>query len=295
MEKRVLSIQSHVVSGYVGNKCAAFALQVLGYDVDIINSVQFSNHGGYKVVKGSRLSGDELAELIDGLSQNGLDTYSHVLTGFVGNVSCLAEIVNVVRNFKKKYPDLIYVCDPVLGDNDTLYLPQEFVPIYRDMIIPLADIILPNKYELQWLINNEVHNLSELLEGCDKLHNKGCRTVVVTSAEFTDGLLSIVASHKTGDNMKRVVIEVKKQPCYVTGTGDLFSALFLAWMDKFGNDIVLSLETTVNSIYAVISKTWHHSSDQLAHSPEKKLELKLIQCKNEIEQPSNRVYKARLL
>lgn len=73
----------------------------------------------------------------------------------------------------------------------------------------------------------------------------------------------IYATFLIGDNMKRVVIEVKKQPCYVTGTGDLFSALFLAWMDKFGNDIVLSLETTVNSIYAVISKTWHHSSGKI--------------------------------
>jgi pyridoxine kinase len=78
---RVLSIQSHTVQGYVGNKSAVFPLQLLGFDVDPINSVQFSNHTGYPTFRGQVLNGSQLWDLIEGLAENDLLHYTHLLTG----------------------------------------------------------------------------------------------------------------------------------------------------------------------------------------------------------------------
>jgi pyridoxine kinase len=129
---RVLSIQSHVVQGYVGNKSAVFPLQQLGMEVDIINSVHFSNHTGYPSFGGKhlRLTGDDVLDLLDGLEQNDLlrDKYTHLLTGYIGSPALLAAVLKVHARLgaaQTQGRKLLYVCDPVLGDNGKLYVAQE--------------------------------------------------------------------------------------------------------------------------------------------------------------------------
>lgn len=105
---RVLSIQSHVVHGYVGSKCAVLPLNRLGLEVDAINSVQFSNHTGYPQFTGQVLDGDGLTVLVDGLEANGLLRYTHLLTGYIGSLSLLETIASVVQRLRRVNPDLIY-------------------------------------------------------------------------------------------------------------------------------------------------------------------------------------------
>jgi pyridoxine kinase len=121
MEKspRILSIQSHVVHGYVGNKTATFALQLLGFEVDQLNTLQFSNHTQYPVVKGFRTTRTQIQEIFEGLEQNKI-THSHILTGYVGNPECLQEISNFIAKAKASSPSTIVLIDPVLGDNGCL-------------------------------------------------------------------------------------------------------------------------------------------------------------------------------
>ncbi|MBN3321602.1 PDXK kinase, partial [Atractosteus spatula] len=120
MECRVLSIQSHVVRGYVGNKSASFPLQVLGFEVDSINSVQFSNHTGYAHWKGQVLTADELHVLYEGLKLNNVNHYDYVLTGYTRDTSFLEMVVDIVQELKRQNPNLVYVCDPVLGDHGSM-------------------------------------------------------------------------------------------------------------------------------------------------------------------------------
>lgn len=130
---RALTIQSHVVSGYVGNKCAVFPLQLHGFDVDPILSVQFSNHTGYGSWKGEVMTGDQLWSLVEGLETNGLlEGYTHLLTGYIGSASMLRTVARLVRKLRAHNPNLVYVCDPVLGDNGKMYVPAELATIYRD-------------------------------------------------------------------------------------------------------------------------------------------------------------------
>jgi pyridoxine kinase len=106
--KRVLSVQSHVVSGYVGNKCATFPLQLFGYEVDPVMSVHFSNHTGYPSFKGTIMDGAQLSEVVSGLEANGLLQHSHLLTGYIGSTSFLVQVLHVLQKLKAQNPDLVY-------------------------------------------------------------------------------------------------------------------------------------------------------------------------------------------
>ena len=114
--------------------------------MNAVNSVQFSNHTGYKQgIKGKVLSGDDLVELIDGLDMNGLlESYSHMLTGYIGSQTFLKAIANAVERIQEKNPNLKYICDPVLGDNGKFYVPEDLVEPFKTMIIPKAYMITPN-------------------------------------------------------------------------------------------------------------------------------------------------------
>ncbi len=169
----MLAVQSHVVHGYVGNRAATFPLQILGIEVDAINSVQFSNHTGYPHLPGQLLQGDELLELVHGLELNSLlpgsaawpgpgpvcsqpGSYSHLLTGYIGAPSFLQALLQVHAKLREGNPRLVDVCDPVMGDllddgREKLYVPEELVRIYRERVVPIADLIKPTQFECELL------------------------------------------------------------------------------------------------------------------------------------------------
>ncbi|KAK9989739.1 hypothetical protein SO802_029978 [Lithocarpus litseifolius] len=190
---RVLSIQSHTVQGYVGNKSAVFPLQLLGYDVDPINSVQFSNHTGYPSFKGQVLDGQQLWELIEGLEANNLLYYTHLLTGYIGSVSFLNTILEVVNKLRSINPKLIYVYDPVLGDEGKLYVPSELVSVYREKVVPVASMLTPNQFEAEQLTGFRIGSERDGREACNILHATGPSKVVITSIVI-DGSLHLIGS-----------------------------------------------------------------------------------------------------
>ncbi|XP_019868059.1 pyridoxal kinase isoform X2 [Aethina tumida] len=281
MDGRVLSVQSHVVHGYVGNKSAVFPLQLLGFDVDNINSVQLSNHTGYKSFAGQVLTDKDLVQLSTGLIDNGLDEYSHILSGYIGSSSFLYEVTKLVTHLRTKNPDICYVCDPVMGDNGKLYVPQELVTIYKEFVVPLATILTPNLFEAELLTDLKINSVEDVWKAIEILHGRGCPTVVISSADLGDGELHVFASHK-GADVKRVTMKIPKIPAQFTGTGDLFAALFLAWMYKT-QDLKESVEKTIASLQAVLTRTYEHVSGKEMNV--KNLELKLIQSKKDIEEP----------
>lgn len=217
---RVLSIQSHVVRGHVGNKSAVFPLQLLGLDVDAINSVQFSNHTGYPSgFRGEVMSGDQLWSLIEGLESNGLITYTHLLTGYIGSKSMLQTITKVLDRLRKHNPDLVYVCDPVLGDAGKLYVPPELVPIYQTEIVRAASILTPNQFEIEQLTGMKINSVADAIAACDHLHEMGPESILITSMDVKnpDGSdcdhLSLIGS------TRRVQVEGAPYRC-VTRTND---------------------------------------------------------------------------
>ncbi|CAF0768956.1 unnamed protein product [Didymodactylos carnosus] len=265
---RVLSIQSHVVHGYVGNKCATFILQLYGFEVDLINSVQFSNHTAYKVVKGSRLSVDELREIFQGLIDNDLLDYDYILTGYMSAGELLRTVADYIRLIKQKNPKVKYVCDPVIGDGGKLYVDRSCIDAYKNNLLPLADIVTPNDFEFEQLIDSKINyaNDTDVIESMKRLHKMGPSQIVMS---------------KTNYSMFR--IEFPKIPFYFTGTGDTFSALLLAWIHK-QNELNVACEKTISVIYKILLRTSESSgSEKKAEAGMCSNELCLIQSKKDIE------------
>jgi len=261
---RALTIQSHVVSGYVGNKCAVFPLQLHGFDVDPIFSVQFSNHTGYGCWKGEVMTGEQLQSLVEGLEQNGLlEGYTHLLTGYIGSASMLRTVARLVRKLRTYNPDLVYVCDPVLGDNGRLYVPAELTTIYREEIVPLATLLTPNQFEAELLTGMTIGSEEDALAACASLHQAGPPSVVLTSLDLdhsassssTITLLGSTSQPQAERCGQRFRIVVPRIPSYFTGTGDLCAALLLAWTAKMPDKLGCAAEMAVASLQGVLRRT----------------------------------------
>ncbi|GKT18722.1 Pyridoxine kinase like protein [Aduncisulcus paluster] len=247
----VLTIQSHVVRGNVGNRVAAFVLQILGYEALIVNSVSFSNHTGYKNKwTGSISSGEELKHLIEGLEKNNLlYQITHVLTGYIGSTSFLHTILWTLEKIKKYSPSVSYVCDPVMGDGDSFYVPPSLARIYAEEVIPASSVILPNLFELRHLCPEPLQSpekLRDILKCCEYLHSKGPNHIVCTSALVegkdldskilsTSGVspshnLHLIASLCSGKLI--FIMEIPLFPLPFTGSGDLMASAFLVRLDE---------------------------------------------------------------
>ncbi len=153
--RSVLSVQSHVVCGYVGNRAAVPALQMRGLHADALNTVVFSNHTGYRTIKGSIMEIAEFRELLAGLEANGLlSLYSSLLTGYNARTEIVEEVGLLVDKLRAENPSFKYVCDPVLGDAGEFYVPAELAAAVRSALVPRADLVTPNQFEAE-LISGE--------------------------------------------------------------------------------------------------------------------------------------------
>ncbi|KAF3762541.1 Ribokinase-like protein, partial [Cryphonectria parasitica EP155] len=163
-ETRVLAVASHVVSGYVGNKIAVFTMQSLGCDVAALNTVQFSNHTGYRQVKGTKVSAQEIADLYEGLQQSYLDDFDMMLSGYIPGAEAVQAVGRIAEDLKDKARrkgqpgSFFWVLDPVMGDNGRLYVAQDVVPAYKSLL-PHADLILPNQFEAELLSGVEITDM----------------------------------------------------------------------------------------------------------------------------------------
>lgn len=248
----VMSIQSHVVHGYVGNRCAVFPLQLLGFEVDFVNSVQFSCHTGYPSFSGSVLGGAQLDELVDGLDANDLLGYSHLLTGYIGSATFLRSVLRLVAKLREK-GEVCYVCDPVLGDNGKLYVPEELVAIYRSEVLPLASVATPNQFEIENLSGVNIESEADAIKACNVLHDAGVPVVVVTTLDYARdrGAICMMLSEKR----TQYVVEVPLLQARFTGSGDLTAALLLAWMHEHQAELPLALEKVAASVFGVLETT----------------------------------------
>ncbi|CAL0301444.1 unnamed protein product [Lupinus luteus] len=299
---RVLSIQSHTVQGYVGNKSAVFPLQLLGYDVDPINSVQFSNHTGYPTFKGQVLNGEQLWELIEGLEGNNLLYYTHLLTGYIGSVSFLNTVLEVVNKLRSVNPELKYVCDPVMGDEGKLYVPQELISVYREkvrascstkmflQVVPVASMLTPNQFEAELLTEFRIQSEEDGREACKLLHSAGPSKVVITSINIDGNLLLIGSNQKEkGQEPKQFKIAIPKIPAYFTGTGDLMTALLLGWSNKYPDNLEKAAELAVSSLQALLHRTINDYKSA-GHDPQStSLEIRLIQSQDDIRSPQVKI------
>lgn len=223
---RVLAISSYVAHGHVGLSAIVPALQAMGHEVMAVPSVVLSNHYGYREVAGVEVTAAQLAALLDGLKANGwLDNVDAVITGYLPSPEHVATITATLARLGEALPDVLYLCDPVLGDDPGgLYVSAELAASVRDALVPLADILTPNRFELAWLTGAEVATAADASRAAKQLGDDVC--VVTTSVPAGDSLLENVLSGWREDD----VIVVHERTGVPRGTGDLFAALYLGYV-----------------------------------------------------------------
>lgn len=284
--RRVLSIQSHVVHGYVGNRAAVFPLQLLGFEVDVINSVQFSCHTGYPAIQGQKLDGNDLRVLVQGLSTNQVLDHSHLLTGYIGTASFLREVVEL----RQKLPTASrYICDPVMGDNGKLYVTQELVDVYREEVLPHVTILTPNQFEAELLTRSTIGSLKEASEACDALHRMGPPTVILTTLDVPDATqggesVALLLSQACGRKWLLRLPFIDGGP--FTGTGDLTAAMILAWTQLHPHEAPVALEKAGAVLQAVLRRTISLESARTIGDKRVPPELRIIDCKRAVESPA---------
>ena len=285
---RILSIQSSVAYGHVGNSAAVFPLQRLGHEVWPVFTVHFSNHTGYGAWRGPLLDPADVAEVITGIEERGvLPTCDAVLSGYQGSPAVASVIVEAVRKVKAANPAATYTCDPVMGNAKSgCFVNPEIPPIIRSEVVPVADILTPNQFELGFITGHDALGgpspIADVLAAADEVRAMGPATVLVTSVERDDAPADVIEMVAvTGDGAW--IVQTPRLPMKANGSGDITAALFTAHLHDTGSPAV-ALGRTVASVYDVLKAT--------LESGER--ELRLIAAQEAIAVPDERFEVRRL-
>jgi pyridoxine kinase len=180
----ILSIQSHVACGYVGNKAATYPLQAMGYDVWPVNTVQFSNRTGYGKWQGAVFSAEHIRNIINGIEDLGeAGKCKAILSGYMGSAETCEEVQRAARRFKKLNKELVYLCDPVIG-NTNCYVKPEVLDFFKKNLS--ADIITPNQFEAEILSGVKITDTESIKVVAKIFHELGIKIIVITGVKFLD-------------------------------------------------------------------------------------------------------------
>jgi pyridoxine kinase len=257
----VISIQSQVAFGHVGNSAAVFPMQMHGIDVVAVPTTLLSNRPGYPTIRGRAVEAELLADLLLGIEERGaIDAAQMIVTGYLGSAGNATVVADFVARAKAKNSSLLYCCDPVIGDRDRgLFVHADIPPLVRDLLCPLADIVTPNHFEFEWLSGAKAATIDQLIKAARAFMARG--TVVVTSAELADtpgGEIESVAVERA--NAWRV--RTPKLPINPNGTGDLFAAL-LAAARVGGSSTPDALSHAASAIFAVLENTVARGTEEM--------------------------------
>lgn len=274
--KTILAIQSSVTYGHVGNSAAVFPMQRLGVDVWPVHTVLFSNHTGYGAWRGPLIAADQISEIVRGVDERGvLGQVDAVISGYQGGEDIAGAILDAVALVRRRNPEVVYCCDPVMGDVATGFYCRPGIPeLMRDRVLPTAQVITPNQFELDFLSGRTTRTLDEVVAAAQQLRTRGPETVLVTSVVhegLRPGELDMVAVDSRG----AWLVSTPRLTTEFTGSGDLTAAMFLtALLD--GCDAEAALGRTAAIVHGVLATTEEMGRDELA----------LIAAQDEIVSPS---------
>ncbi|WP_410793655.1 pyridoxal kinase PdxY [Kribbella sp. C-35] len=272
---KILSIQSAVAYGHVGNSAAVFPLQRIGVEVLPVYTVNFSNHTGYGAWRGPMISPDDVREVLLGIEDRGvLPQIDVVLSGYQGGEGIADVILETVKRVKAANPAAVYSCDPVMGNAKSGCFVAPAIPVLlRDRVVPAADIISPNQFELGFLTGTEPDTLESTLASVELVRATGPRTVLVTSVERPereDGTIEMLAVDDSG----AWLVQTPYIPMKANGSGDVTAALFTAHYRRTG-DLAEALARTTSSVFDLLTRT-HESGER---------ELQLVESQDAYANP----------
>ncbi len=281
---KILSIQSSVAYGHVGNSAATFPLQRLGHEVWPVLTVHFSNHTGYGAWRGPLLAPSDVADVITGIEERGvLGEADAVLSGYLGDPAVGQVVLDAVARVKAAHPAAVYCCDPVMGDVGRGMFVRPGIPEFmRDTVVPAADVVTPNHFELDFLAGTTTRTLDEVLAAVEVVRACGPRDVLVTSVvhdETAEGTLDVVAVSDAG----AWAVTTPLLPIAPNGCGDVTAALYLAHLRTTGSP-ERALSLTTSAVFAVLEATVAAGTREIA----------LVAAQDAIADPGDRFEVRRL-
>ncbi|HVL71829.1 MAG TPA: pyridoxal kinase PdxY [Beijerinckiaceae bacterium] len=259
----ILSIQSHVAYGHVGNASAVFPMQRLGVEVWPIHTVQFSNHTGYGAWRGRVFDGPAIEDLVEGIAERGvLPRCDGVLSGYMGSADIGNAILSAVARVRAANPKALYCCDPVIGDVGRGVFVRPGIPEFmRDQAVPAADVITPNHFELDYLAGGPTGTLSQAKEAVAAVQRTGPRVVLVTSLhtrETPDDAIDLLA----GEGGRFWRVRTPRLSLSVNGAGDAIAALFFVHYARTGSAAAAAGEAAA-SIHGLLRRTAEAGSREI--------------------------------
>lgn len=259
----ILSIQSHVTYGHVGNSAAVFPLQRIGHEVWPVHTVNFSNHTGYGQWGGQLIPAEQVRDVIAGVEARGaLPKIDAILSGYQGGSDIADVIIETVEKVKAANPKAVYACDPVMGNAKSGCFVSDLIPpLLRDRVVPVADIITPNQFELGYLTGVECQDIPSTLKAAEAARKMGPSTVLVTSVMRADRPENTVEMIAVNDEGAWIVqtpfLDFKRN-----GSGDVTAALFTGHYIR-DLDAANALAHTASSVFALIDNTFKADSREL--------------------------------
>lgn len=259
----ILSIQSWVSYGHVGNASAVFPLQRLGAEVWALNTVQFSNHTGYGAWRGQVFGAELIGDLVQGIEERGvLSRCDAVLSGYMGDAAIGEAVMDAFARVRAANPAAVWCCDPVIGDVGRGVFVRPGIPEFmRDRAVPAAGIVTPNQFELEWLTGRQVVSLDDAKAAVGELQRRGPRTVLVTSLQAEDTPEDSV-DLLAGEEGRFWRVRTPKLPISVNGAGDAMAALFLFHRLRW-DDSRLALSAATSSIFGLLRRTAEEKSREI--------------------------------
>ncbi|MCK6065344.1 MULTISPECIES: pyridoxal kinase PdxY [Microbacterium] len=260
---KILSIQSAVAYGHVGNSAAVFPLQRIGVEVLPVYTVNFSNHTGYGAWRGPLIDPVDVAAVITGIEERGVfPQIDAVLSGYQGGVGIGDVIVEAVGRVKAANPDALYACDPVMGNAKSGCFVAPAIPeLLRERVVPVADIITPNQFELGFLTGTEPDTLESTLDSVDAARAMGPRTILVTSVERPDREPETIEM-LVADDSGAWIVQTPLLPMKANGSGDVTAALFTAHYVRT-RDAADALARTASSVFDLLQRTFDSGEREL--------------------------------
>jgi pyridoxine kinase len=272
----ILSIQSHVAYGHVGNSAAVFTLQRMGVEVWPVHTVQFSNHPGYGAWRGRIFSAATIRLVVQGIEERGvLGECDGVISGYLGSSDTGQAVVESVGRVKGANPAARYCCDPVIGDVAQGVFVRRGIPEFiKESMLPIADVVTPNQFELDHLVGRPSATMADLVAAIDTIHACGPRVVLVTSVRIDEtpaDCLDMVVS----DGIDRCRLRTPLLPVVVHGAGDAIAALFFAHHLSTGA-VAEAMSSAGSSLFGVLNVTAEAGAS----------EMLLVEAQNELVTPS---------
>jgi pyridoxine kinase len=282
--RAILSIQSQVAYGHVGNSAAVLPLQRQGFDVFPLNTVQLAHHPGYGAWRGHNVRPEQLAEILDGLMDRGvLARCAAVLSGYLGDPGMAEVVAHAVAAVRAAHPGALYFCDPVIGDDQPgVFVSAGVAEAIAERLAPLADVILPNRFELAHLTGLRIESLADARAAAAELRAQGPRLVIATGLSLPDRPDELAVLADSAE--ESWLVATPRLPLAIGGgTGDAFSALFLGH-DLAAGELRAGLERAVAAMFALVERTCAAGAE----------ELELVAAQDELLDPAGRFPALRL-